>query len=179
MRFVTDLFVLLAILPGIGFAATPQSSFGPEISAEDFSLHLDRLAGYQSTDRTDAAATYIQSQFARLGLTESPALCNSDRQGLQAVLHGTAQDGRAVVYLADPDKPGEIAALLEIAERFMTQRPRPSHDVLFLISSVGVDALSTCDAFRQVPRIIQPAEMETRDASSLVRDLIELQGQGK
>jgi hypothetical protein len=81
--------------------------------------------------------------------------------------------------MAQWQKPAEIAAVLEIAERFMTQRPRPKHDVVFLFSPNNKTDLAGCTLLRKAAAVIHPAGMEMRDASSLVRDLIELQRQGR
>lgn len=179
MRFRPIPLLFAVFAADICHGMAPQSSFGPEISAEDFGLHLARLTDFQNTGKPDAAAEYTRMQFERLGLAGTPWTCHPAGKSLLVVLNGTDPADEPVVYLANTAKPGEVAAVLEIAERFMTQRPRPSHDVLFLISPVGAAELSACNTFQQTARIIQPTGMEIRDASSLVRDLIELQRQGR
>lgn len=182
------LCILVCILAG-ALAAAPvclgQSSFGPEISAEDFHQHLGNLAvfepaGHRSNDYAESLRrAYLEYQFIRLGLQNQPAACGPTKHSLQAALPGTEAGAHAVVYMAQWQQPAEIAAVLEIAERFMTQRPRPKHDVVFLFSPGSKTDLAGCALLRNAAAVIHPAGMETRDASSLVRDLIELQRQGK
>lgn len=166
-------------------AGMAQSSFGPEISAEDFQQHLWALRspGFASAGDTAFAGrymeVYLQTQFERLGLDTREIDCGGKIRGLMALLPGIGPDGRPVLYLADSEKPHEAAAILEIAERFVTERPRPAHDVYFLFSTVAAGKLTACTAFRQTARIIQPTGMQARDAGELVTDLIELQRQGK
>lgn len=184
MRSSIPVFILIG-----AFAAAPagfaQSSFGPEISAEDFQQHLWALRSPGFADAGDAAfagryaEAYLQTQFERLGLGAREIDCGGEIRGLQTVLPGSNPSGTAFIYLANPDKPHEVAAMLEIAERFVTERPRPAHDVYFLVSPSAADELPACAAFRQVSGILQPTGMESRDAGGLVRDLIELQRQGK
>jgi hypothetical protein len=154
-----------------------QSSFGPEISAEDFNQHLWALRAPGFTGQY--ADAYLRTQFDRLGLDTRETACAGNIQGLQAVLPGTGPAGDTVIYLANPGKPHEVAAILEIAERFMTERPRPAHAVVFLVSTAGAGELPACASFRKTARIIQPSGMETRDPDDLVMDLIMLQRQGR
>lgn len=184
MRYSIPVFLLAGAL-----AAAPvslaQSSFGPEISAEDFHQHLANLAafgpdGNRSDDNAEPLRlAYLKYQFIRLGLQSQPASCAPQAHSLQAVLPGTDSGAGPVVYLAQWRKPAEIAAVLEIAERFMTQRPRPKHAVVFLFSPQTKSELAPCALFAEAKAVIQPVGMESRDASSLVRDLIALQRQGK
>ena len=184
MRLCIPVFVMAGALAAAP-ACLAQSSFGPEISAEDFHQHLGNLAvfdpaGNPSDDYAESLRrAYLKYQFIRLGLQNQPAACAPPERNLQAVLPGTEAGAPAVVYMAQWQKPAEIAAVLEIAERFMTQRPRPKHDVVFLFSPNNKTDLAGCALLRKAAAVIHPAGMETRDASSLVRDLIELQRQGK
>ena len=184
MRSSLSVFIMVYALASAQ-TSHAQSSFGPEISAEDFHLHLWALRSPGFAGPADAAFAghyadaYLQTQFERLGLSTQEIPCAAKIQGLQAVLTGTGPDGNTVIYLASPDKPHEVAAILEIAERFMTERPRPAHTVVFLISTAGAEELSACVSFQNVTRIIQPIGMETRDAGDLVIDLIRLQRQGR
>lgn len=184
MRFSIPVFVMLGALAAVP-ASLAQSSFGPEISAEDFRQHLANLAvsvpaGKQPSGYAEPLRrAYLEYQFIRLGLQSQPASCAPLAHSLQAVLPGTDAGAGPVVYLAQWQKPAEIAAVLEIAERFMTQRPRPAHDVVFLFSPRNRADLAGCRPLGKAVRVIQPEDMETRDASSLVRDLIALQRQGK
>lgn len=162
-----------------------QSSFGPEISAEDFHQHLGNLAAFVPAGNASAGyaeslrRAYLKYQFIRLGLRNQPPACVPAERSLQAMVPGTGTGASPVVYMAQWQKPAEIAALLEIAERFMTQQPRPKHDVVFLFSPNNRTDLATCALLRNAAVVIHPTGMETRDASSLVRDLITLQRQGK
>lgn len=184
MRFSIPVFVLAGALAG-AHPCLAQSSFGPEISAEDFHQHLGNLAasapagqaadGYAESLRR----AYLKYQFIRLGLRNQPPACAPAARSLQAVLPGTEAGASPVVYMAQWRKPAEIAAVLEIAERFMTQQPRPKHDVVFLFSPGNRTDLADCALLRKAAAVIHPTGMETRDASSLVRDLIGLQRQGK
>lgn len=184
MRYSIPVFFLAGALAAVPVSLA-QSSFGPEISAEDFHQHLANLAafgpdGSRSDDYAESLRrAYLKYQFIRLGLWNQPAACAPPERNLQAVLPGTEAGARAVVYMAQWQKPAEIAAVLEIAERFMTQRPRPKHDVVFLFSPGNRTDLAGCALLRKAAAVIHPTGMETRDASSLVRDLIELQRQGK
>lgn len=184
MRLSIPVFILAGALAAAP-ACLAQSSFGPEISAEDFHQHLGNLAAFRpagspSDDYAESLRrAYLKYQFIRLGLQNQPAACAPPERSLQAVLPGTEAGARTVVYMAQWQKPAEIAAVLEIAERFMTQRPRPKHDVIFLFGPNSRADLAGCALLRKAAVVIHPTGMETRDASSLVRDLIELQRQGR
>jgi hypothetical protein len=184
MRYSIPVFFLAGALAAVPVSLA-QSSFGPEISAEDFHQHLANLAAFgPDGNRSDDYAeplrlAYLKYQFIRLGMQNQPASCTPSKHSLQAVLPGTEAGARAVVYMAQWQKPAEIAAALEIAERFMTQRPRPRHDVVFLFSPSSRTDLAGCALLAKAKAVIQPVDMETRDASSMVRDLNILQRQGK
>jgi hypothetical protein len=184
MRSSIPVFFLAGALAAAA-ACPAQSSFGPEISAEDFHQHLGNLAasapaGSAPDDYAESLRrAYLKYQFIRLGLRNQPPACAPAARSLQAVLPGTDAGASPVIYMAQWRKPAEIAAVLEIAERFMTQQPRPKHDVVFLFSPDNRTDLAGCPLLGKARTVIQPVAMETRDASSLVRDLIALQRQGK
>lgn len=184
MRSSLAVFIMVCALASAQ-SSHAQSSFGPEISAEDFNQHLWALRAPGFAGPADAAFAgqyadaYLRTQFDRLGLDTRETACAGNIQGLQAVLPGTGPAGDTVIYLANPGKPHEVAAILEIAERFMTERPRPAHAVVFLVSTAGAGELPACASFRKAARIIQPSGMETRDPDDLVMDLIRLQRQGR
>jgi hypothetical protein len=163
-------------------AAPPHSSFGPEISAEDFHERLRQLHQLEpNTPRTRHVSeallrTYLQQQLKQLGLPSHDLACGLNHRGLYAVLAGSDPHKTPVLYMAQWQKPAEVAALLEIAERFMTERPRPAHDVLFLFSPQATPA--HCDLSYRIDRIIHPMNIEIQDASTLVHDLNALQKQG-
>lgn len=184
MRSSISILITVCALASVQ-SSHAQSSFGPEISAEDFHQHLWALRSPGFAGPGDAAFAgyyadaYLRTQFERLGLEAQEIPCAGKIQGLQAVLPGTGPAGDAVIYLASPDKPHEVAAILEIAERFMTERPRPGHAVVFLISTAGAGELPACASFQKPARILQPLGMETRDPGDLVIDLIRLQRLGR
>ena len=184
MRYSIPVFFLAGALAAVPVSLA-QSSFGPEISAEDFHQHLANLAafgpdGNRSDDHAESLRrAYLKYQFIRLGVQSQPAACAPPAHSLQAALPGTEAGAGPVVYVAQWRKPAEIAALLEIAERFMTQRPRPKHTVVFLFSPQTKAELASCALLAKAKAVIQPVDMETRDASSMVRDLNILQRQGK
>jgi hypothetical protein len=184
MRLCIPVFVMAGALAAAP-ACFAQSSFGPEISAEDFHQHLANLAafgpdGNRSEDYAESLRrAYLKYQFIRLGLQNQPSACEPLAHSLQAILPGTETGANPVVYLAQWRKPAEIAAVLEIAERFMTQQPRPKHAVVFLFSPQTKAGLADCALLGKAKAVIQPVNMETRDASSMVRDLNALQRQGK
>jgi hypothetical protein len=51
--------------------------------------------------------------------------------------------------------------------------------VVFLFSPQSKAELASCALLAKAKAVIQPVDMETRDASSMVRDLNILQRQGK
>jgi hypothetical protein len=183
MRFRPALLCLAAAL-----AAAPnlsaQSSFGPEISAEDFSQHLQGLAVAEPADHRfgDYAQalrlSYLCYQFTRLGLPTGPSQCG-DGRGLKAELAGTEKSTAPVVYYAPWTDAVQVAGVLEIAERFMTYRPRPKHTVMFLFGSESHYALGACKDMDKTARVIQPENLPIGDAMALVQQLIALQRQGR
>ncbi len=172
----------------VALAAAPcviaQSSFGPEISAEDFSQHLQGLAvtepaGHLFNDYAEALRlSYLRYQFTRLGLPTGPNRCG-DGRGLQAELAGTEKGKAAVVYYAPWTDAAQVAGVLEIAERFMTSRPRPAHTVMFRFGSEPHPASGACNDAEKTARVIQPEHLATGDAAALVQQLIDLQRQGR
>jgi len=183
MRFRPALLYFAAAL-----AASPslsaQSSFGPEISAEDFSQHLQGLAvtepaGHLFNDYAEALRlSYLRYQFTRLGLPTGPSPCG-DGRGLQAELTGTEKSTAPVVYYAPWTDVAQVAGVLEIAERFMTSRPRPTHTVMFLFGPESHYALGACKDMDQTARVIQAENLPIGDAMALVQQLIGLQRQGR
>lgn len=183
MRFRPALLCFAAAL-----AAAPslsaQSSFGPEISAEDFSQHLQGLAvaepavhlfgNYAQALRL----SYLRYQFTRLGLPTGPSQCG-DGRGLKAELAGTEKSTAPVVYYAPWTDAAQVAGVLEIAERFMTSRPRPAHTVMFLFGSESHSAPGACRDMDKTARVIQAENLPIGDATALVQQLIALQRQGR
>ena len=183
MRFRPALLcfaVALAAAPNL----SAQSSFGPEISAEDFSQHLQGLAvtepaGHRFNDYAEALRlSYLRYQFTRLGLPTGPNRCG-DGRGLQAELDGTEIGRAPVVYYAPWTDAAQVAGVLEIAERFMTSRPRPAHTVMFVFGSESHSAPGACRDMDKTARVIQPENLPTGDATALVQQLIALQRQGR
>ena len=170
----------LAVSPGT-FA---QSSFGPEISAEDFSQHLQGLAVAKPGDHRfgdDAEAlrlSYLRHQFMRLGLPTGPSRCG-DGHGLQAELAGAEKGLVPIVYYAPWTDAAQLAGVMEIAERFMTSRPRPAHAVIFRFGVEPYPVLAGCNPAESSTRIIQPEHLPTGDALALVEKLIALPRQGR
>ena len=185
MRFNLPLLVFSAALAA---AATPacraQSSFGPEISAEDFSQHLQGLAvtepaGHRFNDYAEALRlSYLRYQFTRLGLPTQPGTCGGTH-ALQAELAGTESGLAPVLYYADWTNAAQVAGVLEIAERYMTSRPRPKHAVLFLFGTQAHAAPPACTQMEKTRLVIQPENLPTGDAVALVKQLIALQQQGR
>jgi hypothetical protein len=184
MRYSVSALTLAGAL-ALAPLSNAQSSFGPEISAEDFDQHLWALRSPSFASPGDAVFAggftdiYLQTQYERLGLGTQAFSCSGKIHGLQATLPGSGTAGETVVYLASHGNPHELAALLEIAERFVTQRPRPAHTVVFLSSPSKRTALNGCSLLENAAQVIQPTGFETSDAASLVRDLNALQRQGK
>ncbi len=179
-------FLLTAALAAAVPHAAAQSTYGPEISAEDFGQHLRALAAGEPAGHRfggDYAralrASYVEYQFVRLGLRTLDAGCVGDPAARQASLPDTGKSGAAVVYLAHWQDAAEIAGVLEIAERFTTQRPRPAHPVVFLFTGKDRDALGACEPLASARLAIEPADLLQYDASSLVRELNQLQRQGR
>ncbi len=180
MRFsAVFLFILVAIYGVFNNAAQAHinTSFGPEISAEDFHQHAHSLAEFKATKQQQA---YLQLQFKRLGLISSALPCQPLLHGELTTLTGTEQSRTdSVVYFANLDDIYQIASVLEIAERFLTTKPRPEHTVYFIFSDNVPEALRQCTALNSAGLVIQPKDMEKLDASSLTRELNALQRQGK
>lgn len=183
MRFRLSSYSLAAMLAAAP-CALAQSSFGPEISAEDFGQHLQGLAGaepagHRFPDYAEALRlAYLRYQFTRLGLPTSASRC-SDGHGLQAELTGTENGLPPVLYYAPWTDAAQVAGVLEIAERFMTSRPRPKHAVVFLFDA-GAHPRSGADCMPEgVTQVIQPENLPAGDANALVRELIALQRQGR
>ena len=105
-------------------SAFAQSSFGPEISAEDFSQHLQGLAvaepaGHQFNDYAEELRlSYLRYQFTRLGLPSQAPPCGN-AHGLQAVLDGTEHGRAPVVYYAPWTDAVQVAGVCG--------RPQPGH----------------------------------------------------
>ncbi len=183
MRFRLSLLWFAA-----AFAVSPctfaQSSFGPEISAEDFSQHLQGLAVAELADHRfgddDEALrlSYLRYQFTRLGLPTGPSRCG-DGRGLQAELEGAEKGRGAVVYYAPWTDTAQVAGVLEIAERFMTSRPRPAHAVIFRFGAEPHPVTAGCNPAENAGQVIQPEHLPTGDAMALVDMLIALQRQGR
>lgn len=171
---------LIAALAAAAPSASAQSSYGPEISAEDFRQHLRALSADTPADDALLAlrAAHVERQFARLGLQAPEAGCGPDPAARRAMLPGTGAEAPTVVYLAHWRDASEIAGVLEIAERFTTQRPRPTHGVAFLFRGEDRGAADVC---MPVPAmtVIEPRDLLGLDASSLVRELNLLQRQGR
>lgn len=177
MRFSVLLFLLIATIHG--FFSSPvqahiNTSFGPEISAEDLQQHVHSI----SELKTSKQQAYLLLQFTRLGLNISKLPCQA--RGKMATLAGTnISHTDSVVYFANLEDIYQMASVLEIAERFLTTKPRPEHTVYFIFSSNPPEVLTQCVALKQTRLTIQPKDMEKLDSSSLVRDLNALQRQGK
>ena len=72
MRFyLPAVFTALSVLSTHLLAQT-TSSFGPEVSAEDFALHVASLSSLSSAK---ARKVYIAQQFNRLGLNSQNLVC--------------------------------------------------------------------------------------------------------
>jgi hypothetical protein len=91
--------------------------------------------------------------------------------GLQAVLRGTEAKLAPVVYTAKWQDAYQVAGVLEIAERFMTQRPRPKHDVIFLFSLQDDLSGPDCAVYRNARVTLSPEKLSGLSASDLVRYL--------
>ena len=177
MRFSVLLFLLIATIHG--FFSSPvqahiNTSFGPEVSAEDFQQHAHSISELKSSKQQ----AYLLLQFTRLGLNNTELPCQA--RGQMATLAGTnISRTDSVAYFASLGDIYQMASVLEIAERFMTTKPRPEHAVYFIFSSSPPEALTQCVALNQTRLTLQPKDMEKLDSSSLVRDLNALQRQGK
>lgn len=156
--------------------ALAASSFGPEISAEDFNQHVHALS--ESAD-SKQRQVYLQQQFNRLGLNLDTLDCPTAGNGLRATLTGQNHSGSDTVYFADTNDVYQIASVLELAERFMTFPPRPTHPVHFIFSGLKPEVLKTCSPLLESTLILQAKGMEELEPASLVRDLNALHRQGK
>lgn len=176
----TPFLPLIAALAAAAPSASAQSSYGPEISAEDYRQHLRALSADAPADDGLLAlrAAHVERQFARLGLQAPEAGCGSDPAARRAMLPGTGTETPTVVYLAHWRDASEIAGVLEIAERFSTQRPRPAHAVVFLFSGEDRGSWEACAPAPAIT-VIEPRNLPGLDASSLVRELSLLQRQGR
>lgn len=172
---VFTVFILLSTV-STKLVAQNNASYGPEVSAEDFALHVASLSLLNSTTmRKD----YIAQQFNRLGLASRNLVCKNKQQGIYATLGNTANKGITTQYIAQLENVYQLASTLEIAERFMTELPRPSHDIRFSFVESSADVLLACTNLNGATRSIQPIGMENLDSSSLVRDLNALYLEGK
>lgn len=183
MRFRPFLLCLAAMIAA-NPCALAQSSFGPEISAEDFGQHLQGLAvaepaGHRFADYAEALRlSYLRYQFTRLGLPTAPSGCG-DGKGLRAELAGTENGLPPVVYYAPWTDATQVAGVLEIAERFMTSRPRPKHAVVFLFDASSHPRTTVGCMPESTVQVIQPENLPASDANALVLELIALQRQGR
>ncbi len=184
MRFIPTTALIVALLSGLSsHGAFAQSSFGPEISAEDYLQHMQNLnaatsgktkAGYAES----LGQSYLNYQFVRLGLSTESITCNGTALYV-AKLPGTTQNIPPVVYYAPWQQRNQIAAVLEIAERFLTQQPRPKHNVYFAFSNKAQAKNVHCGLLKKAEPLLQPNQVETLDAMALVRYLNSLQMKGK
>ena len=139
--------------------------------------HAEQLHRF-GDDAEALRLSYLRYQFTRLGLPTGPSHCG-DGHGLQAELEG-AENGRgAVVYYALWTDNAQVAGVLEIAERFMTSRPRPAHAVIFRFGAEPHPVPAGCNPAENAGRVIQPEHLPTGDAMALVDKLIALQRQGR
>ncbi len=179
MRF--SVFLFFSIAPIYGFFCSPaqahiNTSFGPEISAEDFQQHTKYLSELKTSKQQD----YLELQFTRLGLNSYVLPCQAPMRGQIATLAGINKSRTdSVIYFARLDDIYQMASVLEIAERFMTTKPRPEHTVYFIFSDSAPETFAQCTALKQARLTIQPKGMEKLDSSSLTRDLNALHRQGK
>lgn len=164
--------------------AQAQTSFGPEISAEDYDQHLWALRAAGFATSGDAAfaerhtRTYLETQLERLGLHAQEIGCPGKVQGLQAVLPGTQPGSGPVLYLAQWRDAGRTAALLEIIERFLTQ-PRPEHEVTFLFAGTEAKRLAKCPGWQDARIIVVPGDLDRLDPAARVAALNALHTQGR
>lgn len=164
----------LLLLAGFSMPASViRTSFGPEISAEDFRQHvrnLQALPREPATESDSLKQRYLQAQFARLGIANQVLSC-APASGVQATLAGTQSSQAPVLYFANWQNPYDVAGVLEVAERFMTQRPRPKHDVLFVFGEVQNLQDNHCNAWNRAYRQTAPENLNTLSAPALVQTL--------
>ncbi len=150
-----------------------RTSFGPEVSAEDFSQHVRNLQALPlepATENDSLKQRYLQAQFARLGIANQVLSC-APASGVQATLAGTESGHAAVLYFANWQNPHDVAGVLEVAERFMTQRPRPKHDVLFVFGEMQSLQANACSAWNLAYRQTAPENLNALSAPALVQTL--------
>lgn len=183
MRLTPMLLAALLALTGFMLpTSAAQSSFGPEVSAEDYGQHLLNLQTHASdvsnpeNDVNAERRQYLSRQFARLGLPNKPPSCG---EGLQAVLSGTEANLAPVLYTAKWQDDYQVAGVLEVAERFMTQRPRPKHDVIFLFSMQDDLSWPDCAVYRNARLKLSPENLSGLSALDLVLYLNRLHIAGK
>lgn len=183
MRLTPMFLAALLTLAGCMLpTSAAQSSFGPEVSAEDYGQHLlnlQNLTSDASNPENDVDAgrkQYLSRQFARLGLPSMPPSCGD---GFQAVLSGTEADLAPVLYTAKWQDAYQVAGVLEVAERFMTQRPRPKHDVIFLFSMQDDFSWPDCATYRNARLKLSPENLRGLSAMDLVIYLNRLHIAGK
>lgn len=182
MRFNHLFLASLLLLSGFSSATIQiRTSFGPEVSAEDFKQHVQNL---QALAKVPVAASsnqkqrYLQNQFARIGIANQAMNCAATF-GVKAQIKGTEIGHQAVVYSANWHQVYEIAAVLEIAERFMTQSPRPKHDVIFVLAEAATLQAPQCDTKQAAHRISVPENLDALNALTLVQALNKLHIAGK
>jgi len=184
MRFIPVTALIVALLLGMtSRSVVAQSSFGPEISAEDYLQHVQNLNATKSHNSKDNFAeslgqSYLNYQFTRLGLSTENIACNGATLYV-AKLPGAVQDIPPVVYYAPWQKRMQMAGVLEIAERFLTQRPRPKHPVYFVFGNTIQAQKLQCGPLKKAGLVLQPQQLEDLDAIALVRYLSNLQIKGK
>jgi hypothetical protein len=174
MRFNPFIVPGLLLLAGFSMPASViRTSFGPEISAEDFRQHvrhLQALPREPATESDSLKQRYLQAQFARLGIAHQVLSC-APALGVQATLAGTEGGQAPMLYFANWQNPHDVAGVLEVAERFMTQRPRPKHDVLFVFAEVQSLQDTHCNTWNRAYRQTAPENLNTLSAPALVQTL--------
>ena len=176
--YLPTVFTVYALLsaPSLNLFAQETSSFGPEVSAEDYSQHVISLSALNTnTERNN----YITKQFNRLGLNGQNLTCQSSEQGFYATLKNSTNTGTTTQYIAHLEDVYQTASVLEIAERFMTQKPRPSHDIRFSIFTSTQDNFVSCAKFDTSDLTIEPTGIEKLESNSLVCALNALYLEGK
>jgi hypothetical protein len=179
MRFTSQvIFLVCALYSLTGSVAKAQmhTSFGPEISAEDFDQHQHVLSKLKLTRQRRA---YIQQQFQRLGLNANILKCTAAKHTLQATLADTHHADRSVIYFAQLGDNYAVASVLEIAERFASTRPRPLHEVRFIFSTTASETLQRCPPQSPGPLWVHIKNTQQLDSGSLVQYLNTLHHLGK
>ena len=176
MRFyLPAVFTALSVL-STNLLAQTTSSFGPEVSAEDFELHVASLSSLSSAT---ARKVYIAQQFNRLGLNSRNLVCKEKEHGIYATLRSTTTSETTIQYIAQIEDVYQIASVLEITERYMTLKPRPSHDIRFSFVTISPENLLSCSNLNTANLNIQPNDTENLDSSNLVRHLNGLYLEGR